>query len=197
MQIKVGAAMNDNITDRTVYTGRPKASDPIPPDMRLSKEIAVYDLLDSLGIPYTRIDHAPIATIEGCQEVDKLLQISLCKNLFLCNSQKTTFHLLVMPGDKRFVTKDFSKQIGSARLSFAPEKFMEQYLDITPGSVSILGLMNDKEHCVSLSIDQDVLREEYLGCHPCINTSSLRLPMRDILEKFLPYTGHTYQIVTL
>jgi Ala-tRNA(Pro) deacylase len=189
--------MNDNLTDRTVYTGRPTEHEPITPDMRLPKEMAVYDLLDALAIPYTRIDHAPIATIEGCQEVDKLLQISLCKNLFLCNAQKTSFHLLVMPGNKRFVTKDFSKQIESPRLSFAPEIFMEQFLDITPGSVSILGLMNDKGHCVNLSIDQDVLENEFLGCHPCINTSSLRLPMRDVIDKFLPYTGHMYRSVKL
>lgn len=186
-------ALNDNpIKDRTVYMGRPADCTD-----RLPKEVAVYDVLDDLGIPFTRMDHDAIYTIEGCHEVDALLGITLCKNLFLCNSQKTKFYLLMMPGDKRFVTKEFCKQISSPRLSFAPEEFMEKYLNITPGSVSILGLMNDKDNQVQLVIDKDVLDEEYLGCHPCINTSSLRLPMQDLLDKFLPHVKHGYIEVDL
>lgn len=178
--------------DKTVYNGRPEHM-----EGRLAKEVAVYDILDSLGIPYTRIDHEAIASIEGCQDVDKLLGIHLCKNLFLCNTQKTKFYLLMMPGEKRFVTKEFCRQIGSPRLSFAPEEYMEKYLDITPGSVSVMGLMNDKEKHVQLFIDKDILKEEYLGCHPCINTSSIRLPMKDMLGKFLPVTEHEYWTVDL
>lgn len=178
--------------DSTVYTGRPQNETD-----RLSKEIKVYDALDELGIPFTRLDHEAIYTIEGCHEVDKLLEIPLCKNLFLCNSQKTKFYLLMMPGEKRFVTKEFCRQIESPRLSFAPEEFMEKYLDITPGSVSVMGLLNDKEKQVQLVIDRDVMQEEYLGCHPCINTSSIRIPMKDLLEKFLPYVEHEYIEVDL
>lgn len=187
------AVLNDSpIKDKTVYTGRPADC-----SGRLPKEVKVYDVLDELGIPYTRIDHEAIYTIEGCNEVDELLGIMICKNLFLCNSQKTKFYLLMMPGNKRFVTKEFSKQINSPRLSFAPEEYMEKYLDITPGSVSIMGLLNDTEHQVQLVIDKDVLKEEYLGCHPCINTTSMRLPMKDMIEKFLPYVGHDYWEVDL
>lgn len=187
------AVLNDSpIKDKTIYTGRPAdCSD------RLPKEVKVYDALDELRIPYTRIDHEAIYTIEGCNEVDALLGITICKNLFLCNSQKNKFYLLMMPGNKRFVTKEFSKQINSPRLSFAPEEYMEKYLDITPGSVSIMGLLNDTEHQVQLVIDKDVLQEEYLGCHPCINTTSMRLPMKDMIEKFLPYVGHDYWEVDL
>lgn len=184
--------MDSYIKDKTVYSGRPAdVTD------RLPKEIKVYDALDALGIPFTRIDHDAIYTIEGCSEVDKLLQIPLCKNLFLCNSQKTKFYLLMMPGNKRFVTKEFSRQIESPRLSFAPEEYMQEYLDITPGSVSVMGLLNDTEHHVQLVIDKDVLDEEYLGCHPCINTSSIWIAMKDLLEKFLPYAGHEYWTVDL
>ena len=183
---------NSFIKDKTVYQGRP-----IEESGRLPKEIRVYDVLDELGIPFTRIDHEAIYTIEGCHEVDTLLEIPLCKNLFLCNSQKTKFYLLMMPGDKRFVTKEFSKQIESPRLSFAPEEYMAEFLDITPGSVSVMGLLNDKEHRVQLVIDRDVLKEEYLGCHPCINTSSIRISMKDLLEKFLPYAEHEYWTVDL
>ena len=135
--------------------------------------------------------------MEACEEIDKALGVTMCKNLFLCNRQKTDFYLLLMPGEKKFLTKDFSKQLGVSRLSFADGEFMEKYLDITPGSVSVLGLMNDTEHEVHLSIDKDLLADEYIGCHPCINTSSLKIKMNDILEKFLSYTGHEATIVEL
>ena len=136
-------------------------------------------------------------TMEACAEIDKILDATVCKNLFLCNRQKTDFYLLMMPGDKPFKTKDLSAQIGSSRLSFASAEDMERYLDITPGSVSVMGLMNDKAHAVRLLIDADLLREERLGCHPCVNTASLNIAMQDILQKFLPATGHTYTAVTL
>lgn len=176
--------------DPVIYTERPK-------DERLPKEMAVYDLLEKLDIPYARVDHEVMPTIESCQEVDKILGIEICKNLFLCNQQKTKFYLLLMPGTKKFVTKDLSKQIQSARLSFAKENFMEELLGLTPGSVSIMGLMNDTGNQVRLLIDRDVLKEEYLGCHPCINTSSLKLKMQDVLDKFLPSVHHDYTVVDL
>lgn len=178
--------------DTTVYTGRPADC-----TGRLPKEIRVYDALEELGIPFARMDHEAIYTIEGCHAIEEFLGISLCKNLFLCNSRKTKFYLLLMPGEKRFVTKEFCPLINSPRLSFAPEEFMVKFLDITPGSVSVMGLLNDKEHQVQLVIDEEVLKEEYLGCHPCINTSSIRIATRDLLEKFLPYVGHEYWTVDL
>ena len=176
-----------------VYDGRPSQE-----EGRLSKEIRVYDLLDSLHIPYKRVDHDALPTIEACHEVDLLLDIDICKNLFLCNTQKTAFYLLMMPGWKKFKTAVLSRQIGSARLSFASPEYMEQLLDITPGSVSVLGLMNDHENRVRLLIDRDVLENhEFLGCHPCINTSSLKLRTRDLLETILPAIHHQYTVVDL
>lgn len=158
---------------------------------RLAKEIRVYDFLDSLGIDYQRVDHAPAMTMEVCEEIDKVLEAVICKNLFLCNRQETQFYLLMMPGDKPFRTKDLSAQIGSARLSFAKPEYMEEFLDIKPGAVSVMGLMNDTENHVQLLIDQDVLQGEWIGCHPCVNTSSLRIRTADLLEKILPATGHS------
>ena len=175
-----------------LYQGRPKDE-----SGRLKKEIEVYDLLEKLEIPFERIDHEVAPTIEACHEIDRILEAKICKNLFLCNAQKTKFYLLMISGDKKFKTKDLSHQIQSARLSFADAKHMEQYLKVTPGSVSVLGLMNDKEHHVTLLIDQEILKSEILGCHPCINTTSLRIKMSDLLEKFLPYTGHSYTTVIL
>lgn len=164
---------------------------------RLEKEIRVYDLLDKLNLPYERVDHAPADTMEVCREIDKVLNAAICKNLFLCNRQKTNFYLLMILGDKKFKTKDITSQIGSARLSFAGSEEMEKYLDITPGSVSVMGLMNDKENQVQLLVDEDVLKDEYFGCHPCINTSSIRLKCKDVFEKFLPAVGHEMKVVKI
>lgn len=164
---------------------------------RLDKEIRTYDLLDRLGVEYERIDHEPAMTMEDCKEVDQLLEAVICKNLFLCNRQKTAFYLLMIPDTKVFHTKDLSAQIGSARLSFAKPEYMEEFLDITPGSVSVMGLMNDKEHRVQLLIDEDVLDSEYIGCHPCINTSSIRFKVKDLIEKVIPAMGHDFVKVKL
>jgi Ala-tRNA(Pro) deacylase len=164
---------------------------------RLDKEIRVYDLLDRLEIPYQRIDHEAAMTMEACAAIDEALDATICKNLLLCNRQCTAFYLLMIPGDKVFKTSALSKQIGSSRLSFAAPEYMEQYLDITPGSVSVLGLMNDRENHVQLLIDEDVAKGEFFGCHPCINTSSLRLATRDLFEKIIPAMGHEPRFVTL
>lgn len=179
-------------TDMELFEGRPTDC-----QGRLAKEIRVYDFLDSLGIKYQRIDHEALMTIEACQKADQVLGTVICKNLFLCNRQETDFYLLLIPGDKKFKTKDLSSQIKSARLSFAKENYMEEFLDITPGSVSIMGLMNDKDHKVRLLIDSDVVKEPYIGCHPCINTSSLRISTNDMLEKIIPAMGHEPTYVEL
>lgn len=175
-----------------LYSGRPADI-----NSRLSKEVRVYDFLDNLGIEYKRADHPAAETMEACLEIEKVLGVEICKNLFLRNRQKTEFYLLMMPGSKPFKTKDITKQLGCARLSFAEAEFMEEFLDITPGSVSVLGLMNDKENRVSLIIDKDILEGEYIGCHPCINTSSLAIKTEDILNKFLPAVGHTATTVEM
>lgn len=164
---------------------------------RLDKEIRVYDFLDKLGIAYQRIDHEAAMTMEACAAIDEALDATICKNLLLCNRQCTDFYLLMLPGDKVFKTSVLSKQIGSSRLSFASGEYMEQLLDITPGSLSVLGLMNDHKNRVQLLIDEDVLEGEYFGCHPCINTSSLRLRMEDLMKNILPAMHHEARMVTL
>ena len=175
-----------------LQNGRPKNT-----DGRLQKEIKVYDLLDSLGIEYQRTDHGHADTMEACNEIDKILGTIICKNLFLCNRQKTDFYLLMMPGDKPFKTKDITKQLGCARLSFASEEYMEEYLNIKPGAVSIMGLMNDTDNHVQLVIDRSVVESDTMGCHPCVNTSSLKLKTKDVMEKFLPAVHHKAIIVDL
>lgn len=194
----------------TIYKGRPTDTSD-----RQQREIRVYDLLDDLKIDYDRLDHDAAMNMEVCDEInaafgrmtleefkaepdgERTSHAIICKNLFLCNRQKTKFYLLMIPGDKKFLTKNLSAQINSARLSFAGEEEMLKYLDITPGSVSVLGLMNDHDNAVQLLIDSDVLQSEYVGCHPCINTSSLRMKTRDLTEKILPAIHHSPIIVTL
>ena len=166
---------------------------------RLIKEQKCYQLLDELGLEYYRCDHpeANADTMEACLEIDAILEATVCKNLFLCSRQQTQFYLLMMPGDKVFKTKELSGQLGCARLSFGSPEKMEEYLDITPGSVSVLGLMNDTENKVRLLVDEDVLKGEYLGCHPCINTTSLKLKTRDVFDVFLKRVHHDYTTVHL
>lgn len=178
--------------DPTFYT-----TAPIEKSGRLEKEMRVYELLDELEVSFIRIDHDVTASIEECHEVEKLLEITICKNLFLCTANKSQFYLLMMPGEKKFKTSDASKKIGSSRLSFASPEYMQEYLDITPGSVSVLGLMNDHNNKVQLVIDRELLDEEYIGCHPCINTSSLKIATKDLMEKILPRIGHNAMVIEL
>lgn len=194
----------------TIYKGKP--TDTIG---RQERELRVYELLDSIGVEYDRLDHEAAMTMEVCAEInaafgrmtleefnaedniERTKHAIICKNLFLCNRQRTKFYLLMIPGDKKFLTKNLSAQINSARLSFAGEEDMLRYLDITPGSVSVMGLMNDRENSVQLLIDSDVLQSEYVGCHPCINTSSLRMKTKDLIEKILPAIHHEPVVVSL
>ena len=175
-----------------LYEGRPERT-----EGRLPREIRTYDYLDGLGIRYQRTDHERADNMEACNAIDAVLGVIICKNLFLCNRQKTAFYLLMMPGGKKFKTKELSAQIHSARLSFAGPEDMLRLLDIEPGAVSIMGLMNDRNREVRLLIDEDVLKDEYIGCHPCVCTSSLKMKTKDVIDIFLPATGHSYETVCL
>ena len=175
-----------------LYEGRPESV-----EGRQDKEIKVYDLLGSLGIKYNRTDHKAVGTIEDCLEVDKILEVSICKNLFLCNRQKTAYYLLLIPGRKALKTKELSKQIPTSRLSFASGEDMEQYLNVSPGSATVMGLIFDPENKVQLLIDEDVFKEEYFACHPCVNTSSIKFKTKDLVEKYLKAVRHDYITVKL
>lgn len=175
-----------------LHNGRPASL-----EGREEKEIRVYDLLDSLGIEYFRTDHEAVGTIADCLEVDKVLGITICKNLFLCNRQKTAFYLLMMPGHKNLRTKELSTQIPTSRLSFASGEDMVKYLGVTPGSATVMGLMNDTKDRVQLLVDEEVLKDEYIGCHPCVNTSSLKIRTQDVFGKFLDAVHHDYRTVKL
>ena len=163
----------------------------------LPQEAAAFDLLEELGIPYDRVSGDPADNMEKCAAVSEVLGTPICKNLFLCNRQKTQFYLLCMGSDKPFHTKDLSRQIGSARLSFAPEEALWELLRCTPGSASVLGLAYDTAHRVQLVMDRAVHDAAWFGCHPCKNDASLRLRTEDLLRVFLPHTGHDVTVVDL
>ena len=166
-----------------------------PSEERCAVEMETFALLDRLGIPYTWVAHDMANTIEDCAAVDAALGISICKNLFLCNRQKTEFYLLAMPGDKLFQTKELSRQLGTARLSFAPPERMEELLGCAPGSASVLGMAYDKSHQVHVLMDREVYESEWFGCHPCKSDATLRIQTRDLLNIFFPYTGHPVTVV--
>lgn len=170
---------------------------PITKERRLAKEVRTYDLLDKLGISFKRVDHDTAMTISDCDEISRVLECNICKNLFLRNSKGDEFYMVVMPGSKKFRTAILSKQLGTTRLSFADEKYMEEFLDLTPGSVTVMGLMNDTGNKVKLVIDKELLDEKYFACHPCINTSSIRLLTKDLLDVFLPAVNHKPVFVDL
>ena len=168
-----------------------------PVDERCAVEQAAYALLEELSIPYTRVDHDEAATMEDCAAISQVLGVDICKNLVLTPRNRSAFYLLCLPGDKQFLTKDFSKQIGSSRLSFATAEDMQELLGVQPGSASILSLMNDPSHRVTLAMDRQVVETEHFGCHPCRNTSSVKLKTADVLEVFLKHTGHAPIVVDL
>ena len=175
-----------------LFTGRPQDV-----SNRLDKEKKVYDVLDALDIPYVRVDHEAVMTMEACEEIDRALGLEICKNLFLCNRKKTAYYLLLMPGNKALKTKELSQQIPTTRLSFASGEDMERYLNVTPGSATIMGLIFDPENKVQLLIDEELLEQEEFGCHPCVNTSSIKLRTEDVLKKFLQSIHHDYIKVKL
>lgn len=175
-----------------LYHGRPASM-----EGRTEPEVATYDFLDSFALPYQTICHEPAFTMEACAAVERELGVPIAKNLFLCNRQQTQFYLLMLPGDKVFKTKYLSSQLGCARLSFATDDHMVELLKIHPGSVSPMGLMNDTSHAVRFIIDRDLLPDQFIGCHPCVNSSTLKIALSDLLETIIPATGHDVTVVDL
>lgn len=169
----------------------------VAPEDLSDGEKGVYEKLSELGIPFEGVKHQEAWTIEDCLNIEKVLNVSICKNLFLHNSNKSRLYLLILPGSKKFFTKDLSKQINSTRMSFAGEDLMQKYLRVSPGYVSALGLIYDTDAEITFLVDRDLLSEEYLGFHPCMNTSTIKIKTDDLLNNFIPATKHTITYVEL
>lgn len=168
-----------------------------PAEPRAENEQAVYDFLNRLHLPFSRLDHAPVHTMEDCHAIDTAMGTEMCKNLFLCNSQKTRFYLLLLPGEKSFRTKEISRQLGVSRLSFGDAEHMQEILHIAPGAVSPMGLLFESAREVTLLMDSDLKTMERLCCHPCVNTASISLDMQDFINVFVPATGHAITFVEI
>ncbi len=178
--------------DPVLYEGAPASL-----ASRSRVEAECYALLEKLKIPFWRVDHDAANTIEDCKHVEEVIGVHICKNLFLQNRQGTVFYLLMMAGDKPFRTAEVSKLLGVSRLSFASPEKMEEMLSCTPGSVSILGLMHDKNRRINLLIDEDIWNSDYIRCHPLKNTSTLKIATRDVKEVFLPYVSHRATVLRI
>lgn len=193
--------MSDFYMDQQLYYGRPiRSTGPgtaVNGSSRTPAELACYDLLDALEILYTRVDHSHADTIEACHQVETVLGWPICKNLFLCNRQKTRFYLLMMEGDKVFQTKELSKQLGVSRLSFASDEDLARLLGVRPGSVTVLGLMHDPDNQVQLVMDRPIFDGSYVACHPCVSTSTVSFSRADLTEKLLPALHHQPIVVNL
>ena len=178
-----------------MYISKPYKGRPFYIENRQDKEKRCYDFLDSLGVEYEVVDHDEASDMEKCKEIEGALGVKICKNIVLCNRQETKFFLFMMPGDKKYVTKDISKKLDMSRLSFAKENYLKEFLDVTPGSVSVLGLLNDKDNRVELVIDKDVRQAYFIRCHPCENTSTLKISTDDFLNKIIPALGKEAKII--
>ena len=168
-----------------------------PETTTTQKEMDSYLFLENNGVEYIRAEHDEAATIELCEGVEKIIGAKICKNLLLTNRQQTDFYMLLIPGDMPFKTKYLSKQIGSARLSFASGEQMTELLNVTPGSLTVLSLMYDKEKKVQLLIEKNVFKEEFFSCYPCVNTATVKFSTEDLKNKILPALSHEYKIVDL
>lgn len=178
-----------------MYISQPYSGLPKDIEGRQDKEKRCYAFLESLGIKYEAVDHDEASDMDKCREIEDALGVKICKNIVLCNRQETSFFLFMLPGDKKYITKDVSKKLEMSRLSFAKEHYLKEFLNVTPGSVSVLGLLNDKYNNVELVIDRDVIKGEYIRCHPCVNTSTLKIRTEDFLNKIIPALGKEAKVI--
>ena len=149
----------------------------------------ICDYLKNLGIEFSVISHDAAETLEKCAEIEKIIGGKICKNLFLQTTTGSVHYLLMMSSKKKFVTKEVSKLLGSSRLSFASGEKMEEMLGTSSGSLSITSLVFDKEKKVKLAIDRDVISEEYICCHPCDCTATLKIKTSDVTDILIPSLG--------
>jgi Ala-tRNA(Pro) deacylase len=154
----------------------------------------IYGLLDANGIVYKRYDHVAVFT---CDEADSAMPrtgAAHTKNLFLRDKKGLRHWLLVTVCEKAVDLRRVAERIGADRLSLGSGERLEKYLGVTPGSVTLLALVNDPQHHVTVLIDEDVWRAETVQAHPLINTATLVISQAD-LRRFLSVTGHEPRVI--
>ncbi|HKJ26010.1 MAG TPA: prolyl-tRNA synthetase associated domain-containing protein [Anaerolineales bacterium] len=157
---------------------------------------AIFTILDDLSIQYKRIDHVPVYTSQQARELIPEQQAASVKNLFLKDKKGRQHFLVAIADHKSLDMKKLASQIGSTRLSLASPDRLQTYLGVEPGAVSLLALVNDPENQVQLLIDRDVWDEQFLQCHPLVNTATLILAMDDV-KRFLEGVGHSPKLVEI
>ena len=168
------------------------------PEGRVSDtEEKVYSKLRELGIGFERVDNDSISTMEECAEVGEVLGTDICKSILACTRNKSEYYLIILPGDKRFVSKLASKAVGSSRLSFASPEDMQELLGTTPGNASPLAVINDCDGKVKLVIDRELAEDEHIACNTGANTTHIRFSTGDLIDKILPAFDHIPEIVEI
>jgi Ala-tRNA(Pro) deacylase len=162
----------------------------------VTEEEAVIARLSELGIPFTRHEHPPVATVEEASAHWAGIDATHCKNLFLRNQKGTRHYLVVLTARKKADLKAVAEQIGDGKLSFASPERLMTHLGVTPGSVSPFGLINDREHAVRVALDRDFQTAARLAFHPNINTLTFTIAAADF-KKFLDASGNPVQHVTI
>ena len=156
-----------------------------------------YESLADLQIPFERVETDETITMEDCTQINQKLDMEMVKTLFLCNRQKTAFYLFVTTADKPFNSKNYSKELGIPRVSFAPAELMENILGVKIGAATVFGALMDKDGLVQIVFDQDILSEEWYGCSDGTNTGYMKIKTEHIIENFLTYTNHIPTIIQI
>jgi Ala-tRNA(Pro) deacylase len=155
----------------------------------------IYAFLKDNNIAYQRFDHPAVFTCKEAQELCPAMPGRSIKNLFLYDSRSGQHFLVVVGEDKRVDLKKLKDLLDASKLSFGSEERLKQYLGVEPGSVTILGLINDTNHAVKVIFDQQIWGQPFQS-HPLINTATLVIQPHDI-ERFLQATGHSYEVIDI
>ncbi len=143
----------------------------------------IYDWLESRGIEFESVEHAPVLDMSGLSFRDMPHAGCVAKNLFLHDDRRSAYYMISIKGNKRFDIKDFRRRFGTRRLSFADDCELDAILCVKPGSVSPLCLLDDTKCVVRLFIDRDFMDNgAYIGVHPCDNTATLWLKVNDLID---------------
>ena len=166
------------------------------PDECTETEYEVFAFLERSGADYTWLSHGEKFAVSEYEEVCRALQIKIIRNIFLEN-KKGELYLLMIHADKKFVTKEVSRSVGSSRLQFASADLLMQTMRSEPGGVSNLALIFDTQKRVQLVVDRDLLDAPYMGMVPASRTKSLRMTPKDWLEKVVPAMQHEAMIIDI
>ena len=149
----------------------------------------IYKVLGQLHVRYQRFDHPAVFTVAESKDLHLKIPGAHTKNLFLRNKKKTNYYLVAVLADKKVNLNQLTKELEEDRLSFGSPPDLQKYLGVSPGSVSVFGLINDKEHKLKVIVDNDFFKHEKIGFHPNDNTATLIISIDD-LKKFLESTSN-------